>query len=687
MTQTVNVPGVGQLNFPDGMSDADMAAAIQKNFPDIHPPKEASTKDKLVRAGKYAVEMGSGLAGDEAVLKLATGAVAAPTAGLAGVGAVLTGNPHPEDVVEKVQHAMTYEPRTEAGQDISKVIGYLPEKLAQGADYVGEAASNAGKKLGFPKTGAAVGAAINTAIQAVPALVTKGVAKYRAGAAADAATDAATTTPEEAAKAYVARNTALDWDSLSQSFKARLTSVAKEAGNLDRLDPKAVERQGKLASMREPVPATRGQLTKDPVQLRNEANTAATDAGRGIREIDVASNRALLRNLDILKGKVRGEGLKTAGKAETPEQVGQSVQDKALRAKADASEGRYRQLYDIAKKNGETKEPIEVEPLLRYLDDVGDPSQVAYVQGKINALRQQAGGKITQLSLDQLDTIRKSAVAAGKNGGTAAHYASEVKNVIDKMTEGKGGGYYKAAREAFMRHKVEFEDQAAVARLVEDKSRTDRATALEDTWRKTILGGSIEDLNKVKKSLLIGGTEETRAAGRAAWRDMKAQTVQHIKDQATKGVGRNEAGEPNITISSLSSAIKSIVSEKLKALLGNEAAREANKILDAADIVKNDPRIRSAGATTMQNWLAMVEKGINKVPGLGPLATGTARLAHKAHQIGKAGREVSKASTSELEDAAAAAERRSGRGETLLPTLKSLESAAPVAAMTQGSQQ
>ncbi|MDE2097347.1 MAG: hypothetical protein KGL39_08900 [Patescibacteria group bacterium] len=36
MAQTVNVPGVGQLSFPDGMSQPDMAAAIQKNYPQIH---------------------------------------------------------------------------------------------------------------------------------------------------------------------------------------------------------------------------------------------------------------------------------------------------------------------------------------------------------------------------------------------------------------------------------------------------------------------------------------------------------------------------------------------------------------------------------------------------------------------------------------------------------------------------
>lgn len=36
MTQAVNVPGVGTLQFPDGMSQADMAAAIRKNYPEIH---------------------------------------------------------------------------------------------------------------------------------------------------------------------------------------------------------------------------------------------------------------------------------------------------------------------------------------------------------------------------------------------------------------------------------------------------------------------------------------------------------------------------------------------------------------------------------------------------------------------------------------------------------------------------
>lgn len=42
MVQTVSVPGVGDLDFPDGMSQQEMSAAIQKNFPQIHTGTPAS---------------------------------------------------------------------------------------------------------------------------------------------------------------------------------------------------------------------------------------------------------------------------------------------------------------------------------------------------------------------------------------------------------------------------------------------------------------------------------------------------------------------------------------------------------------------------------------------------------------------------------------------------------------------
>ena len=56
---------------------------------------------------------------------------------------------------------------------------------------------------------------------------------------------------------------------------------------------------------------------------------------------------------------------------------------------------------------------------------------------------------------------------------------------------------------------VAFENETdpALAKLVDDKSRTDRTTALENTV-KSIANGSIEDVQNVKRTLLTGGDAE-----------------------------------------------------------------------------------------------------------------------------------------------------------------------------------
>jgi hypothetical protein len=93
-------------------------------------------------------------------------------------------------------------------------------------------------------------------------------------------------------------------------------------------------------------------------------------------------------------------------------------------------------------------------------------------------------------TLAELEEIRKDAVAKAMNGGADKYYAGKVIGAIDDLTQGYGGQMYKKARAARKAQALEFEDQGAVARLVEnkDKSRTDRATALEDTWNKTVAG-------------------------------------------------------------------------------------------------------------------------------------------------------------------------------------------------------
>lgn len=100
---------------------------------------------------------------------LGSGMIAGPVAGLAGLGAAGTRalgltDAQPADVVRNVQSAMTYQPRTQAGQTATDIVGYPFEKLAQGADYVGGKVAEA---TGSP----AAGAGTNAALQLLPSML------------------------------------------------------------------------------------------------------------------------------------------------------------------------------------------------------------------------------------------------------------------------------------------------------------------------------------------------------------------------------------------------------------------------------------------------------------------------------------------------------------------------------------
>ena len=100
----------------------------------------------------------------EAIGNLATGAIAAPLSGLAGLAASALPGGRPglgKEAVEGVQNALTYQPRSPMGQKMVEQATLPFQLLAEGADIAGGATTDA---TGSPLAGAAV----NTAIQALP---------------------------------------------------------------------------------------------------------------------------------------------------------------------------------------------------------------------------------------------------------------------------------------------------------------------------------------------------------------------------------------------------------------------------------------------------------------------------------------------------------------------------------------
>jgi hypothetical protein len=125
-------------------------------------PQPTAPKSRIPAIVNYSPVAGAG----ETILNLASGAVAAPLSGLAGIGQAatnalgLTDTPA-ADRVAQVGGALTYEPRTKAGQVGTKIVSYPFELLARGADA-------AGGKVADVTGSPAAGAAVNTAIQAAP---------------------------------------------------------------------------------------------------------------------------------------------------------------------------------------------------------------------------------------------------------------------------------------------------------------------------------------------------------------------------------------------------------------------------------------------------------------------------------------------------------------------------------------
>lgn len=550
--------------------------------------------------------------------------------------------------INAVSGAMVYQPRTEGGKLLSKGTGFVLGLPAMAGDALGMKVADATGSTGL-------GAATSLGLQSIPVILGSVYASKKAAAAkaarnADAQPAAGgASNPEQAAQNYVATRTNLDWNNLSDSLKANLTKIAEDAKSLEGLDPAAVERQGRLESLG--IKGTRGQITRNASQLRNEGNVSATEAGTELRKLYADQNKKIIGALeDVKKG--------TGGVADTAEQVGRSVQDTALRAKESASKARYDALYKKARAT-EPSALVHADPLYDFLNSNPEVQHTGWLgswlkRAKIESTTSVDGIDVTQrrpVTLAELHDLRVKANSISKTGGTDGFYAGQVVKAIDSAMEDVpfAAKAWREANAAFRAHKTEFADQGAVAQLVENASRTDRSVALENTWRKTVIGGSIEDLAKVRKSLTTGSHPKIVAAGKQAWRDMGAQTVQHIIDEATKSVSRLEDGTPNVTPAAMERAIKSVGYDKLNMLFGPDSVSKIKAIMEATRDLKTEPPTGFKGSPTFANIITFLEKRTGWLPG-GNMVTGSVRAAAKLREMGESGRQVRNALADPLAD-------------------------------------
>jgi hypothetical protein len=364
--------------------------------------------------------------------------------------------------------------------------------------------------------------------------------------------------------------------------------------------------------------------------------------------------------------------------------VGETAQT-AAREKAKWSKKGYQALYKLARET-EPDAKVPVKPVADLLTENPEIQHLGWVQSWLSKARsvlpkdaEGATPELTDVKLHELHDLRSKANDIARTGGKEGYYAGQVVKAIDSAMEAapEGAAAWRRANDAFRKHQQEFKDQGAVAKLVnQKKGGADRALALEKTW-KTVASGTLEQVRQVKKTLLTGGTPELRAQGRRAWRDIRAETVNRILEDARNVTTADETERAILTEAALRKSINRIPRENLEELLGKANVRELYNILRARRIATRSPvGGRTTQSGTVPNALNLAEEVTKHiVPG--------AKYLHAAKRFGGAvkdyvnrGAEIEKALVSPLEQAARDVERLS-RKRARAAAYQTLEQSGP----------
>ena len=300
------------------------------------------------------------------------------------------------------------------------------------------------------------------------------------------------------------------------------------------------------------------------------------------------------------------------------------VVDSALKKLADIGKTRTRILYKRAEKAGEMQEPIPYKGIKAFIDeqDVTTREKLAPVLDAVaNQLRKNDPEGTGQIPINALENVRKLINKVAQPGTPDATFGAELKGLIDEATVGKGGDLYQQARAARIKYANTFENAGLVKKLMGTKPGTvDRQVALEKVAEQAIYsrGTALDDIKALK-----GVLDQASTRGERAWKELQGATLEHIRDQAYKGITRDESGKPVISAAALDRIITDLDrTGKLDYVLGQKTANLLRTVNDVAkDIVTAPPGSINTSGTSSAILNALDTAATFGVSGI-PIPTG-----------------------------------------------------------------
>ena len=577
----------------------------------VQPVSTPTIGEQLVGTGETALAMGTGAVGGT------LGMLGGTLKGLAEqILSGQFGTPQAARLVEqsaaKGAQALTYEPRTQAGQEQTRAVGEALQQILPVTPLTGE--------LGMIAKGAK---AARPAIQA------------GTGIATEAAQQAAQAVKPVAQRAITAVR-----EKVSPAPSAQLGSVGAAA------TPEALRRETMAAELPVPMKQTLGQKTRDFEQQRFEREIAKDpEIGEPIRERFAQQNKQLVQNMDAFIDM-------TGAQAPDLRTIGVSVTE-ALRSRAAKDKAQIRTLYKEAEKAGELAAPVDFAPIADYLNqNRAGRSSAPILQTIADELKVQevgsgalAEGTISSgtVTLQQAEKIRAAINRFAKqNDPNDLRVASELKSLIDAQTEGAGGNLYSKARSARARYAQNYENIGIVKNILGTKrGSVDRAIALEDVLNRSIISptASLDSVRQIRRLLQTEGDK-----GMQAWNELQGGTLAYIRDQATKNVARDTMGNPIVSAAQLDRVISGLdKSGKLDFIYGKKGGEKIRLLNEIAKDVLTSPPGAINTSNTASVILAALDMGISGAAGVpAPVLSGV-RMAGKYIKDAKLKARVKKA--------------------------------------------
>lgn len=589
---------------PSGLPDFDENGVIREDQTPQPKPQQAplSTMDKLIGGAEAGLTLATGAVG---------GAIGQAVGGLHGIAESVVdgtfgtqqGAQNAVNRATQFSNALTYEPNTAGG------------RRAVGA--VGEFIEDTGLDTLPPVLGGGVGASAATLGRAsVP------VATTAAREVTQAAKPVVAQVVEQAkrpvnAVAEAAKNV----------FNRESSNTGPAPANMGaaQVDPATV-RQALAADLPFTPELTKGQISRDPAQLKFEVETAKDgEMGAPLRQRYEQQHQAIQQNFDAF---IDQTGSQTGGNARD---VGLMV-DGALQKQMQADKARVRVAYNRADKSEEATTPVDVTRPVNVLED-GEISVIDYLnsQPELPTTPIITAAKRTAVSLGIAQKANDGSLVPGNptikqlekwrseiNGNVNQEapnirQATILKGFIDAHVEPYAGTLYKAARAERKRFGDKWEKHTIIKDLTSNKKGTDdRKVAYEKVVDRVIYSGSLDDLRQAKRTIMTAGPE-----GKQSWSEIQAAVLQNIKDEATKGVAPDAQGNQMISPAVLNAQIRKL-DDKLDFIFGKEGAEKLRALNEVSKTIFTVPASAAINysntAATLSAAMDLVLSGMSGFP-------------------------------------------------------------------------